>query len=47
MASRVYNIHAMTLVVTPDYKSIENSNPSGRASLEPRGLIDRIYVGEY
>ena len=28
------------------YKSMETLDPQGRASLDPRGMVDRIYVGD-
>ena len=29
------------------YKSMETLDPLGEASLDPRGLIGRIYVGDH
>ena len=29
------------------YKSMGSNDPRGVASLDPRGLIDRIYVGDH
>ena len=49
--TNVLNIKAVGLMVSEifkvfsQYKSTENLDPLGGASLDPRGLIGRIYVG--
>ena len=51
----ILNIYAVGLMVSEKkifkaflhYKSMETLNPGGGSSLDPRGLIGRIYLGDH